>query len=545
LAFAREPKSEISFELAEVLTKFTKFGLNNHQEQTLDAAPTLPLSPRKSAMPSPLVQQLDRDVLQIVARYLDSDAASGIAGDTSIAIYQYIQNSNSSLRRKPKSVLSSSIERAIAVIEKDRIGVEPVNAVDPVNGDEPRKKRRRTPKPVVPLPTINTTEADMGGVSEVFLQLDKKIGMPLRCPEYYTGPYALKSHGILLYGPSGCGKTTIARIFAARAGYPCIEVLSSTLVSNMSGDSEANIRSRFEEAKNLAPSLLLIDQIDIIAANRETSQAQMDKRMVSQLLACMDDLRDQNTGKPVMVLATTSRPDNLDPSLRGGGRFGIEINIGVPDIAARAAILRACLRNVPCKDDLDVARLAKMTAGYVGSDLQDLVEEAFSWHRDQLFEALIAQQNESDQMVDASGDDVLDKHMAFWKGARDAIKPKPGFETMTLSMEAFLQALPKIVPSAKRQGFASVPETTWEDIGALDDVREELQMSIVNQILHPDDYAAVGIDEPTGALLYGPPGCGKTMLAKAVANECQATFINVKGSELLNKVRPTIPTTVY
>jgi len=344
---------------------------------------------------------------------------------------------------------------------------------------------------------------------------------------------------MVLVGPSGCGKTTIARIFAARAQVPFIEVLSSTLVSNMSGDSEANIRSRFEEAKNLAPSLLFIDQIEIIAANRDTSQAQMDKRMVSQLLACMDDLRHQNTGKPVMVLATTNRPDNLDPSLRGGGRFGTEINIGVPDVAARAAILRARLRKVPCADDLDIEKLAKMTAGYVGSDLQDLVQEAFSWCRAQFIEALLVQQNEFEQrmMVDSASNEVLKRHMTFWRRVQDKTKPMPpGFETMTLSMEAFLHALPKIIPSAKRQGFASVPETTWEDIGALDDVREELQMCIVNQILHPEDYAAVGIDEPTGALLHGPPGCGKTMLAKAVANECQATFINVKGSELLNKV---------
>jgi ribosome biogenesis ATPase len=493
-------------------------------------------------MPSPLVQQLDRDVYQIVARYLDAEANSQVTPDTGIAVYQYIQSSNSSLRRKPKAVLISSIDRALALMERDNQEPEPQE-----NGDElPRrnpKKRRRTVKPV-PQSTTTMTQEDMGGVAHVFRQLSQKIGLPLHFPELYTDGYALGSHGVLLYGPSGCGKTTIARIFAAIARVPCIEVLSSTLVSNMSGDSEANIRGRFEEAKNQAPSLLLIDQIEIIAANRDTSQAQMDKRMVTQLLACMDDLRDHNnTGKLVMVLATTNRPDSLDPSLRGGGRFGTEINIGVPDVAARAAILDAHLRRLPCESDVDVQRLARMTAGYVGSDLRDLVEEALSWRRDQFAEALILQQHESEQqmVVDGGGtvnDEELKKDMAFWRRVHDKTKPKPpGFEVMTLPMEAFLRALRKVVPSAKKQGFASVPETTWDDIGALDDVREELQMCIVNQILHPDDYAAVGIDEPTGALLYGPPGCGKTMLAKAVANECQATFINVKGSELLNKVR--------
>jgi ribosome biogenesis ATPase len=493
--------------------------------------------------PSTLLLQLDRDIYQIVARYLETETNASLRSNIdSFTIYQYIQNSNSSLRRRPKSILISSIDRALETMERENENRDPQ-----VNDNKaPKKKRRRTARSTASQPTTDITIDDMGGVVHVFQQLTRKLAYPLHRPELLTGSNAALPHGILLHGPPGCGKTTIVRAVAAEAGVPFVEVQGSSIVSSMSGESEANIRSRFEEAKELAPCLLFIDDIDAISPKRDTSQAQMDKRMVSQLISCMDDLREQNKkGRPVIVLAATNRPGSLDPALRIGGRFGTEISIGVPDEAAREAILRAQLRKVSYGDDVDFKKLAKMTVGYVGADLQELVDEAFSWSLEQYEQAMLNQEKEIEKDMEVDGvsetsinNEELKKVKTIWRIVKDRAKPSPpGFEILTLSMQSFIEVLPKILPFAKRQGFAAVPETTWEDIGALDDVREELEMSVVNQILYPEDYAAVGIDAPTGVLLWGPPGCGKTLLAKATANACQANFINVKGSELLNKVR--------
>lgn len=309
----------------------------------------------------------------------------------------------------------------------------------------------------------------------------------------------------------------------------------------MSGESEQKLREHFEEAKKIAPCILFIDEIDVICPKRDTSQSQMDKRIVAQLLLSMDGLAmESNDGKPVIVLAATNRPDSLDPALRRGGRFGTEINMGVPNEAMREQILRAQTRKTPVDNDVDFAQLAKMTAGFVGADLVDLIGKAGEWSMDQYRQALKQQATAIDANMDEDSgvSETAKSIFRLVARLRDTVQEEPlGFDDPTITMNAFLTVLPHIQPSSKREGFATIPDTTWEDIGALTDVRDELEMAIVQPIKNPERYKKVGISAPTGVLLWGPPGCGKTLLAKAVARESKANFISVKGPELLNKVR--------
>ncbi|KAK0257911.1 Ribosome biogenesis ATPase rix7 [Friedmanniomyces endolithicus] len=244
--------------------------------------------------------------------------------------------------------------------------------------------------------------------------------------------------------------------------------------------------------------------------------------------------------KPVIVLATTNRPDAIDPALRRGGRFDTEINIPVPNESIREHILRAQMRKSPLADDVDFKQLANLTAGFVGSDLHDLVGKAGSWQLSQYFEAVEAQAHEASPMdpdppSSTGGKAALGVKTLIARARRTDLPRPPGFTDRKITMSAFLAVLPTITPSSKREGFATIPDVSWDDIGALRTVREELQTAIVEPIRNPALYASVGISAPTGVLLWGPPGCGKTLLAKAVAAESKANFISIKGPELLNK----------
>jgi ribosome biogenesis ATPase len=543
---------------------------------------------------------LDKEIYQIVRKYLDEKNESPLKLRSS-TIYDWLQRSNSSLKRRPKKQLEDSIERVIDVIREDESDDEDEMAdlegdfagnleekptkdrsgdwmnkqivnqwatkeSVPTNGEKEKseKSKKREAKKtdaereakrqkkataaeskIDVAPPTGVSLKDLGGVDQVKKQLKEHLVLPLLCPEEYSNRKIPIPRGILLHGPPGCGKTMISRAFAARLGVPFIEILGPSVVSGMSGESEKQIREHFEKAKEVAPCLIFIDEIDVIAPKRDSAQSQMEKRIVAQLLISMDSLAmEGNDGKPVIVLAATNRPDSLDPALRRGGRFDTEINMGVPNEPMREMILRALTREPALADDVDFSLLAKKTAGFVGADLKDLVSKAGTWSMDQYREALemqAAQANADmdiddtmgvggsiiDQSIDRLIDRVLDK---------GAVRP-PGYEDTVISMAAFEAVLPIIVPSSKREGFATVPDTTWRDVGALEGVRDELQMAIVEPIQNPERYAKVGISAPTGVLLWGPPGCGKTLLAKAVAAESKANFISVKGPELLNKVR--------
>lgn len=403
-----------------------------------------------------------------------------------------------------------------------------------VNG-EPLSKRRKALPEVHRLPPTHVSLDDLGGVDHVIQQLEDLIVLPLLQPEIFTRSKIHPPRGILLHGPPGCGKTMIANAFAAELGVSFLTLSAPSIVSGMSGESEKALRDHFQQAKEIAPCLIFIDEIDAITPKRENAQREMEKRIVAQLLTCMDDLTlEKTSGKPVIVLAATNRPDSLDPALRRGGRFDKEINLGVPNERVREKILKALTRMTVLSEELDLQRLAKLTPGFVGADLQDLVSTAGSAAIKRFLDTLKTQATDMD--IDHDSACTSSKVMELRRLIKRAKEhPVDDSNAISLTNQDFLTALPKIQPSSKREGFATIPDTTWADIGALRPVREELLTAIVEPINCPEKYERVGITAPTGVLLWGPPGCGKTLLAKAVANESRANFISIKGPELLNK----------
>ncbi|AET40600.1 putative AAA family ATPase RIX7 Ecym_6218 [Eremothecium cymbalariae DBVPG len=397
-----------------------------------------------------------------------------------------------------------------------------------------------------------TDLSSLGGMDDVVAQLMELIGLPILHPEIYASTGIEPPRGVLFHGPPGCGKTSIANALAGELQVPFISISAPSVVSGMSGESEKKIRDLFDEAKSLAPCLVFFDEIDAIAPKRDGgAQREMERRIVAQLLTSMDELSfDKTDGKPVIVIGATNRPDSLDAALRRAGRFDREICLNVPNEASRMHILKKMTSNLKINGQIDFVKLSKLTPGFVGADLKALVTAAGTCAIKRIFRTFAISGGNSDaKEMEIDGDIEQDA----LKNTANLIDPLPlsivqhflnnfpdplnaeQLETLTIKYEDFLKALPTIQPTAKREGFATVPDVTWTNVGALTKIRMELNMAIVQPIKRPELYEKVGISAPAGVLLWGPPGCGKTLIAKAVANESRANFISIKGPELLNK----------
>jgi len=344
---------------------------------------------------------------------------------------------------------------------------------------------------------------DVGGCRKQLAQIREMVELPIRHPMLFKNIGIKPPRGILMYGPPGSGKTLIARAVANETGAFFFLINGPEIMSKMAGESEGNLRKAFEEAEKNAPALIFIDEIDAIAPKREKAQGEVEKRVVSQLLTLMDGLKSR---AQVIVMAATNRPNSIDPALRRFGRFDREIDIGVPDEIGRLEVMRIHTKKMKLDRNVDLEKIAKECHGYVGADIAQLCTEA-------------AMQciREKMSVIDWE-DDTIDSAV---------------LDSMHVTQDHFTDALGKCNPSALRETQVETPNVSWEDIGGLLDVKRELQELIQYPVEYPWKYEKFGSSPPKGVLFYGPPGCGKTLLAKAIATECQANFISIKGPELL------------
>uniref|UniRef100_A0A915HJX3 AAA+ ATPase domain-containing protein n=1 Tax=Romanomermis culicivorax TaxID=13658 RepID=A0A915HJX3_ROMCU len=361
-----------------------------------------------------------------------------------------------------------------------------------------------------------------------------KMVMHLRHPDLYNKMGFKPPRGFLLHGPPGCGKTMLAYAIAGELDLPFIKVAATEMVSGVSGDSEQKIRELFAQAVAFAPCILFLDEIDSIASRRDNAQREMERRIVAQLLACLDDMEKSN--HQVVVIGATTRPDSIDPALRRAGRFDKEIGLGMPDERCREKILEKICKDIRLESNFSMKNLSRLTPGYVGADLAALAREACVIAMNRVFETLFTSIVKEKVLSDLT---LVETEL---ERAKKWLKEKPplnydSIADLHVTMKDFVQALKYITPSAKREGFATVPDITWDDVGALASVRESLEWSILYPIKRPELFESLGLDiRPQGVLLCGPPGCGKTLIAKAVANESGMNFISVKGPELLSMV---------
>ena len=350
--------------------------------------------------------------------------------------------------------------------------------------------------------------SDIGGLHDAIQKIRELVELPLKHPELFQRLNLDPPKGILLYGPPGTGKTLLARAVANETDAYFISITGPEVMSKYYGESEERLRRLFEEAKKHAPAIIFIDEIDAIAPKRSEVTGDVEKRVVSQLLALMDGLEPREN---IIVIGATNRINALDPALRRPGRFDREIEIGVPNTQGRYEILQIHTRGVPLDKDVDLKKIAEITHGFVGADLAALVREA-AMHALRRF---LKEHNISIDSSEPVSEELLDK--------------------LKVNMKDFLDALKEIRPSALREIYVEIPNVRWKDIGGLESVKQELREIVEWPLRYPEAFARLGIDAPRGVLLYGPPGCGKTLLAKAVATESEANFIAVKGPELLSK----------
>jgi transitional endoplasmic reticulum ATPase len=349
------------------------------------------------------------------------------------------------------------------------------------------------------------TYEDVGGIGQQLLKVREMIELPLKHPELFRRLGIDPPKGVLLHGPPGTGKTMIAKAVATEVNAHFKSINGPEIISKYYGESEKQLREIFDEAADNAPAIVFIDEIDSICPKREDVTGEVERRVVAQMLTLMDGMQGRDN---VVVIGATNRRDALDPALRRPGRFDREIEIGVPDREGRSEIMDVHTRQMPIADDFDIAWVLDNTYGFVGADLAALVREA-------AMRALRRYLPEIDLEEETLPPEVLEK--------------------MEVCMDDFKEAIRDIEPSALREIYVEVPEVGWDEVGGLLEVKDRLKESVEWPLTKPELFEHFGIKPPRGIVLFGAPGTGKTLLAKAIANEAQANFISIKGPEMISK----------
>ncbi len=349
------------------------------------------------------------------------------------------------------------------------------------------------------------TYEDLGGLEAEIQRIREMVELPMRHPEIFQTFGIDPPKGVLLLGPPGCGKTLLARAVANESDVNFFSINGPEIISMFYGESEARLREIFQQAHKSAPSIILIDELDSIAPKREEVTGEVEKRVVAQLLSLMDGLTGRGN---VIVIGATNRPNSLDPALRRPGRFDREIEIGTPDKRGRHEILLIHSRGMPLAHDVDLKVLAERAHGYTGADLAALCREA----------AMKA----------------LHRYLPEINLKEERIPPRV-LEKMEVRIDDFMNAFKEITPTVMREIAVEVPVVHWDEVGGLEEVKEKLKEAVEWPLKNPEVFKRLGIQPPKGILLIGPPGCGKTMLARAVATESEANFISIKGPEVFSR----------
>ncbi len=346
---------------------------------------------------------------------------------------------------------------------------------------------------------------DIGGLGKELQRIREMIELPLKYPAVFDRLGVEPPKGVLLYGPPGTGKTLIARVVASETNAAFFIINGPEIMNKFYGESESRLRSVFQEAQRRAPSIIFIDELDALAPKRSETGGEVERRIVGQLLALMDGMASRGQ---IVLIGATNQPNALDPAMRRPGRFDREISLRVPDVRGRTEILQIHSKDAALANDVDFARLAQLTPGFVGADLEALCREA----------AMIALRR------------VL-PHIDYEKG----YIPYATLVNLNITMADFQAALREIEPSTTREVYVEVSETSWDDIGGLEKVKALLTEGVEWPLRYPEVYSHAKVEPPRGVLLSGPPGSGKTLIARALANQCEANFISIKGPELLSK----------
>ena len=349
------------------------------------------------------------------------------------------------------------------------------------------------------------TYEEVGGLRSEIKVMREIVELPLRHPELFTRLGIEPHSGVLLYGPPGCGKTLLAKVLASESDANMFSINGPEIMNKYYGETEAKLRDIFKEAKENSPSIIFIDEIDAIAPKREEAYGDVEKRVVAQLLALMDGLTDRGN---VIVLGATNRPDSVDPALRRPGRFDREMEISVPNADGRLEVMEIHTRGMPIAKDVTLKELSSELNGYTGADMKSLCREA-------AMRSIRRYLPEIDLETEKIPTKIL--------------------QSMEVKLIDFYDAMREVVPTAMREFYVERSKVYWDDVGGLDECKKILEENLITAMINPEKFTKMGIKPPKGALLYGPPGCGKTLLARALATESSGNMILVRGSEILSK----------